>query len=896
MAKPLDLSIHIGQKLLDRIIFVAFCEDRDLLPAECLNQAYHFLPPFRQVTNPRWRNFLDLFRSVDEGIEGDSRFDKGYNGGLFRHDPEVDDLQLDDSWTSFFRNVGTFDFRDEVNVEVLGRLFERSIGELERLRATGLFGTGFGDAKAKPPTMPKSPERKRFGIYYTPPEFTRFIVNRTVGTVVHERLEQVRQRHKLTAEDLRTDQTTPALEAFWREAINELRSIKVCDPACGSGAFLVQAYDLLEERYVEAVEHLRPYDGESIEKIYDGIPDFILTDNLHGVDLSEQAVEITQLALWIRSTRRNQRLSDLSENIVCGNSLVADPGVHPRAMTWKESFPAVFDRPGSGFDCVIGNPPWERMKVQEREFFALAAPEIAGAVSAAERRKMVAKLKEGRPELFARYEQAQAAADKALTYARESGEFPLTGKGDINTYMLFAELARHVVRPKGRVGLVLPSGVATDKTTREFFAALINSEALIALYDFENKAATFVDVHRSSKFCVLLFGGDQVQTSTVDFAFFAREMEDLADKRRHVTLSKKDIALLNPNTRTSPIFRSPRDAELTKAVYRRVSILIDHNRKEGGNPWGIKFVTMFHQTNDAEVFHTPEKLKKAGFKLEGNCWIKGKRTFLPLYEAKMLQAYDHRAASVIVQKGNWVRQGQTDETTPVAHANPEYVVLPRWWVDEKEVDRVLRARRQRVYLAYKDVTSATNRRTMIAAFIPDVAAVNSAPLVLTGKGIPPRLACCLLANLNSIPLDYVARQKVGGVHLNYFIVEQLPIFSPDRYADRCPWDKRQTLEKWISERVLKLSCTADDMRPLAEAADFDPPVHKWKDAERAELMAELDAAYFVLYGLSREDVEFVLTTFRGLDTGVEDSPSLLPRSTTIVDKYDELLKRSQGGA
>lgn len=137
-------------------------------------------------------------------------------------------------------------------------------------------------------------------------------------------------------------------------------------------------------------------------------------------------------------------------------------------------------------------------------------------------------------------------------------------------------------------------------------------------------------------------------------------------------------------------------------------------------------------------------------------------------------------------------------------------------------------------------------------------------MVLTGEEIEPRRAACLLGDLNSFALDFVARQKVGGVHLNFFIVNQLPIFPPEFYEERCPWHKRQTLQKWISDRVLKLTCTADDMRPLAEAAGLDPPVHRWNPRQCAELMAELDAAFFLLYGIGRDDVEYVLSTFQGL--------------------------------
>jgi hypothetical protein len=891
LGKTLDQAIAIAQKILDRIVFVAFCEDRGLLPPKSLETAYSSLPPFSKVTNPRWQNFLQLFRGVDEGPPRIDYVERGYDGLLFRHDPEVDDLQLDDEWTHFFKQIGTYDFRDEVNVDVLGHLFERSVSELERIRQGGLFGVAGArpETEGPEPAMQKSAERKRFGIFYTPAEFTDFVVRQTVEKVVEERLEQVRQSHGLKPEEADSDQPSGSLAAYWRDCLAALRTIKVCDPACGSGAFLIRAYDALEPIYTKVAERLSFHEGKPAEDMEEAVPAAILAENLYGVDVYPPAVEITQLALWLRSARRHKSLADLSRNVVCGNSLVTDPDAHPSAMVWQERFPEVFARADHpGFDCVIGNPPWERLKLQEREFFAFSAPEIAGAVSAATRRRLIQGLDEKNPELYARYLEAQGLAEKTLVHVRESGNFPLTAKGDINTYMLFAELARRIVAPQGRVGLLVPSGIATDNTTREFFAELMGSKSLISLHDFENKAPVFPDVHRSFKFCTLVFGGAGRKSPAADFVFFARRMEDLDDRKRHIPLSSKDIALLNPNTRTCPVFRSRRDAELTKAIYRRVPILIDESRKQGGNPWGIKYLTMFHQTNDAELFRTGEELSKQGFKLEGNVWRKGKRHFLPLYEAKMVQAYDHRAASVLLDTQNWVRQGQPERTTLVSHQNPEFVAQPRWWVEEADVEKALGNRARPAYLCYKDVTSPTNQRTMIAAMIPHVAVVNSAPLVLTAERICPQRVECLLANLNSFALDYVARQKVGGVHLNFFIVNQLPIFPPDRYDERCPWRKSQTLEKWISDRVLKLTCTAEDMRPLAEAAGFDPPVHKWNPSERSELMAELDAAFFLLYGLNRDDAEYILSTFQGLRRGDEEEGGLFVSEGGILEAYDRL--------
>lgn len=238
-----DEAIHIAQKLLDRIIFIAFCEDRGLLPNNTLDKAYKQLPPFQKVTNPRWQNFKGLFHAVDRG-HASLDLETGYNGGLFRHDPLVDDLELDDDWTNFFRGVGDYDFRDEVNVDVLGHLFEKSITELEKFRAVGLFAAKPERNGGVAPAMNKSAERKRFGVYYTPPEFTAFLVSVSLQELLDERLDALRKRHKLPA-----DRDPDVGHRFWTDALELVRSIKVVDPACGSGAFLIRAYDVLEEYY-----------------------------------------------------------------------------------------------------------------------------------------------------------------------------------------------------------------------------------------------------------------------------------------------------------------------------------------------------------------------------------------------------------------------------------------------------------------------------------------------------------------------------------------------------------------------------------------------------------------------------------------------------------------------
>jgi len=567
---PLDRAIEMAQRLIDRIVFIAFCEDRRLLPERIIAEAYK-VAGIHAVTNPRWQSFKNLFRSINVGNPAQNI--QRFNGGLFDAHP-CDELELDDSWTNFFQAVGNYDFADEVNLDVLGHLFERSITEIEKLRISGLFGDK--EKAEQYARMPQSAKRKQLGTYYTPPELTALIVKYTVDELIAERFAAVAVEFGISAEDAARG-AAPDDRTYWERCLAVLRNLKILDPACGSGAFLFQAYEVLEDRYHAVIDGLSHAGMKDAEKLAAQIPTFILRENLYGVDLSHEAVEIAQLALWIRSAARGQLLEKLSDNIIRGNSLVHDPAVHPLGFDWKERFPAVF-QPSTpkgtvsfssdeklnspprepGFDCIIGNPPWERIKLQEREFFSLPAPEIATAANAAKRRKMVAKLETENPALYQSYQEALASADSMLTYCRTSGEYPLTGKGDINTYAVFAELAYRLVAPKGRVGLLVPSGIASDMTTKDFFAAVADSNRLIRLYDFENKKNFFPDVHASFKFSIINYHGEGAKTPQADFVFFAHRVEELDDPKCHIPLSGADIRLLNPNTRTCPIFRTRR--------------------------------------------------------------------------------------------------------------------------------------------------------------------------------------------------------------------------------------------------------------------------------------------------------------------------------------------------
>ncbi len=363
-----------------------------------------------------------------------------------------------------------------------------------------------------------------------------------------------------------------------------------------------------------------------------------------------------------------------------------------RPFHWELEFPDIFyDEFGSakddpGFDAVIGNPPWERIKLQENEFFSARNPAIAQATRAADRKDQIAKLQKKNPKLWDEYGAARNRAENILDFVHRSGFYPLMGRGDTNYYAIFAEKSLQLVSSNGRVGLLVPSGIATDDTSKHFFQHLVENRLLTELLDFENREGIFEDVDSRFKFSIIRMSGAGEPQKEVHCGFFLHNMRELNDPERIFTLTPDDFRRFNPNTLTCPIFRRRQDAELTRKIYANVPILIEETKGEAGNPWGIQFSTMFHMTNDSRLFKRNQELEDEGFWLgEGTVYTKGTVKYLPLYEGKMVQLYDHRAASIIVNPQNLHRPAQEQITSITEYTNPSYCPMPQFWVNEEPV-------------------------------------------------------------------------------------------------------------------------------------------------------------------------------------------------------------------
>lgn len=648
---------------------------------------------------------------------------------------------------------------------------------------------------------------------------------------------------------------------------------------------------------------------------------------------------------------------------------------------WHLAFPEVFRLPGEGekpeneqtgwsggFDVVLGNPPWEQTELKEKEWFATCRPDIANATTGAARKRMITELAVEDPVLYGMYINDLRKAEGISHFIRSSGRYPLCGRGRINTYAIFAEAIKNLNSTEGRIGCIVPSGIATDDTTKFFFRDLMDKRSLVSFYDFENREKLFPAVDSRMKFCLLTLTGTGSPADKAEFVFFAHLPEDLQQEERRFTLSAEDIALLNPNTRTCPIFRSKRDAELTKSIYRRVPVLIKEGPPEE-NPWGITFKQgLFNMTSDSHLFRTRQQLEEDGWQLEGNIFKRDGEVYLPLYEAKMLHHFDHRWATY---------EGlETRDLNVAEKEDPTKVVLPRYWVDEIEVmlrisqvppalknafsmndeklcnealyywiagyrfnrgedlthlpgdlfksmpelftdrlatkkleqdfplqdadiwaihssstaleaaEKIIRNRTPEWLVGFRDITNTTNERTAIFSVLPRAGVGNKFPITVFERANSQKILC-LYANYNSFCVDYVARQKIGGTSLNFFYLKQFPVLA-DIYDNQTPWNVTIPLVEWLFPRVLEITYTAWDLQPFAQDCGYDGPPFRWDEERRFKLRCELDAAYFHLYGIARENVDYIMETFPIVKRKDEEKYGSYRTKELILTIYDAM--------
>jgi len=992
-------------RLVYRFIFLATIEDRELVFAPDAGadaksrylQGYS-LQRLRQLAALRrsYDRHSDLWQSFAITVGGLGKGQPALGlpalGGLFEASqcPDLDTAALENQSLltalfslCFFREgaaLSRVNYRD-MDSEELGSIYESLLELVPVVTVTGgarIFSFVGDDDEGSS----KGNARKLSGSYYTPDSLVQELVKSTLEPVIQQ-----------------------TLAANPQEPIKALLELTVCDPACGSGHFLLAA----ARRIAEEVARFSAPDGNPLPEDYRHALRNVIAHCIYGVDKNPMAMELARTALWLEAYTPERPLTFLDHHLRCGDALlgILDPAVlesgipdkafnelsgddkatvkalkkanrealkaierarqqshhmlslefevdrtlaaleampddtlaeldakrsayldaetriatsrvrlaadlfvaafvmakttetersvptsqdlwlvlngsDPRpgvptaatdatrlaqAFHWWQAFPQV--KAKGGFDVLLGNPPWERIKLQEEEFFANRSPLVADAPHKAERGRRIGLLAEGmllhtlypdveaaqglvppnlaEQKLYAEFLDARRRAEASSLFAHDAGRYPLTGVGDVNTYALFAETFAQLVSGRGRAGFIVPTGIATDDGTKAFFATQTQHARLASLYDIENRSRLFPAVDSRMKFCLLTLGA----APAADFVCFATQGEQLNDRRRHFTLAPHDFVLINPNTLTCPMFRSERDAELTKMLYRAAPVLINES-SPNGNPWNLRFHSrLFHMAEDSHLFFDAE--------------APGRQ---PLYEAKMIHHFDHRWAS-------YGADGGSDDVAVDQKNDPNFSVTPRYWVDAAEVEARLTDKGwgRGWLMGWRDVTNATNERTVIVSVVPRVGVGHKIPLMFANGAPSVGHIAALYGNLNALVLDYVARQKIGGTSLTYFYLKQFPILPPDRYttADIA----------FIVPRVLELTYTAHDLEPWARDLGYNGAPFLWNPARRAQLRAELDAYYGGLYGITRDELRYILEP---ADVMGDDYPS----ETFRVLKNNEL--------
>jgi hypothetical protein len=522
---------------------------------------------------------------------------------------------------------------------------------------------------------------------------------------------------------------------------------------------------------------------------------------------------------------------------------LADRQVHPplvarateiaqsaRAFHWPLEFPDVMA--SGGFDVVLGNPPWDVVQLSDKEFFSVTEPALAK-LKGARRKGVIDLLQVTNPKLHTDYVIAKRLIDAANAFARDSGRFDLSARGKINLYGLFAELSLCLIKESGRVGAILPAGIATDYFNRAFFDHCMLQKKLISFLMFDNQKRIFPAVHPDTPFGILALGSS---AERVEFASYLLQEDHLYDSRRRYFMTRETVEVVNPNTRTAPIFRSVFDAELTAKIYSGAPVLINESSGEKGNIFGVEVIQNFFSTSSERdqnfiVYYDDAQENPDGL------W--------PVYRGSMVYQFDAFNATYVAEDESFreITEADRQSMTVVLEADK--------YVPEVEVRRRLAEKgwHQQWLLGWRDITNATNERTVISAVFPISASDDTLSLLLPTMGAPLN-AALILAALNSLVLDYVAQQKVSGTHVRKYVISQLPIFKPDYYTE--------PRLAFITPKVLELTYTSHSLAPFAHDLGYNGAPFGWNEERRAGLRADLDAFYARAYGLTRDELRYIL--------------------------------------
>lgn len=864
-------AVYFTQLFLDRLIFIFFASDRGYISDRRLfsNRILKLLELGLCTIHSKkiYDEITELFTAFDKGDDNLGVF--GFNGGLFNSkfperiyfsdlkDPNFfkNELQyskllkttkLNERDTNIINKyqgqlnpiiknlliLDSFDFHDEVNVNILGHIFEQSISDLEELSTNTLS------------------KRKKDGVYYTPPQLTEYICNNTI-------IPHLSKNDVTTIEEL-IEEYSDNIE----ELEKKFNEIKILDPACGSGAFLIKAVDTLIE-IGEAIQNVKETSGKYAtgkdtkldkwseeESIHN-----IIENNIFGVDINRESVGITQLGLFLKLAAFHRKLIGLSANIQVGNSLIDDVSVDSSALLWNERFPTVFLHPNlkkhidqkheDGFDIIIGNPPWQIVKPDIDEFFSplYDSKEGDGKFSLLTKPKKTRFIQNcmDDSEIKKQWNEYENHYKTQMSYFNNKNNFEFqtsivngkTASSDLNLYKLFIEKSFKLLKPKGKCGLVVPSGIYSDLGTKGLRELIFYKNTVVSICSFINRKGIFEDVHRQFKFCTLIFKKLGI-TEKFLAKFYVADIEKLKFfNKESFVYDLKLIKKSSPSSLSILECSNELEATILNKMYK-FPLLLD------SNAWNFRASAELHMTADSNLFHT----SKLGY---------------PLYEGKMINQFenDFSPPRYWVESESGEKHLMEKETSRIKRflKNNENSIIPQIHCDYFR-------------LVWRTITNSTNERTLITTVLPPKVFLGHSlnylqPIYFDGtKYVQPisnsdTIFLCGL--LNSFVIDFILRHKVATNMTIFYLMElPVPIF-----------DKTNKNHKKILEIAGKLICKSEEFNTLAKELEISTYVIE--PDKRFALIAQLNAIAAKIYDLTLKELEFILSTFPIVDSKLKEA-------------------------
>lgn len=753
------------QHIFDRIIFCRMLEDNGIDP------------------NLRIKNVFDQWEEGDKRMQ----FYKDCLCPFFLKMHEKYDSTIFDQ-----ERIDRLSIKNEDFIEIFKQFYKHSNGLHYNFGAIGVDVLGHTYESYLEYNVKKTEKRtdvvegiyvrKQSGIYYTPEFLVDYLVRETLG----KKLAKCK-------------------------TIKEALEVRVLDPACGSGTFLVRAYEEFRRWLINCAKKNGASDlpnqirlNADSENGVSSFLDDVLENCIYGIDRDPRATRLARLNLFLRAVQNPKKLPDLK--IIERDSLVSDKEVK-NAFIFERDFPLVYEK--GGFDVVIGNPPWEKWKPDSQEFFEERDPGFKS-LPTQEAKKRMNELMRKRPYLKKEWNEKLAEYEAYSTYYRENYKFQSAeagGKmvsGDMDLYKIFTEQAYNLAKVGGYVGFVVPSSIYTDLGAKGLRKMLFDKCNVLGLFSFENRGkAIFPDVHSSYKPVLLVFMKGSI-TSSFPCAFFLHSKEDLENALKKPTILTSDFVKKSSPTSWNILeIKSRKDFDIVQKLLKHTQL-----RDEIKDSWNIRTQSGFHMTNDSHLFH------------------EGRLGGIPMLEGKNIHQFTHQ----------WKEAPQA-----------------RYSIDEKDIYASLKDDKiyhKGYWLAYRLIASSTNERTLISTIIPQGYVCGNSIAIVKTEGL--KNLCYLAGILNSFIVDYFIRQKVSAnVNMFYFLEIPIPRLSSGPEYES------------IARMTAQLVSVTDEFTELKKELGISYGITNEND--RLIVRAKIESEVAKLYNITKQEMEYILTKFPIVD-------------------------------